>query len=169
VRFSETGLEGVLLIEPSVHRDGRGSFCETFRNDTFMHFPMFVQENQSVSHKGVIRGIHYQEEPYSQGKLVRVPHGRVYDVAVDLKTGEHVGFELSGENNLMLYIPSGYGHAFQALEDNTVFSYKCTNFYNKESERGVRFDDSDINIAWPIKGYEVNGKDNSLPLLRDIK
>jgi dTDP-4-dehydrorhamnose 3,5-epimerase len=157
MKISETSLPGVLMLTPTMHRDSRGGFCETWNQRVFAKAGLptdWVQDNYSFSAKNVIRGIHYQViQP--QAKLVRVTHGAVLDVVVDLRRssphfGEHVAVELSAENGHMLYIPVGFGHAFVALTDGAGFSYKVTDFYCKEGERTIRWNDPDLAIPWPV-------------------
>jgi len=171
-----TPLGGVFIIEPDVYKDERGYFLETYRKSFFAELLKgsygFLQDNESLSSKGVLRGIHYQLPPFAQAKLVRVVCGAVFDVAVDLRKsspnfGKWFGLELSSENKRQLFIPRGFGHGFVALKDGTVVAYKVDNYYNKDSDRGVRFDDKDINIDWPFDVNEliISEKDKSLPLL----
>jgi dTDP-4-dehydrorhamnose 3,5-epimerase len=172
--FTETALEGLLLIEPRAFADERGFFLESYKQSDFAAAGVgarFVQDNHSRSERGVLRGIHYQLPPYAQGKLVRVISGSVLDVAVDLRRssdsfGKSVSVELSADNHRMLYIPPGFGHAFVALQDGTDFVYKCTAEYNKESEEGVRWDDPDLAIEWPEMDKLVSDKDAALPPLK---
>jgi len=158
MKFQPTDLPGVLLCEPKVFGDARGYFLETWRADLFREAGVdlgFVQDNQSSSRRGVLRGIHYQiRQP--QGKLVRVLSGTVFDVAVDLRRssptfGRWYGAELSGKNHRQLWVPPGFGHAFYVLSDLAEFAYKCTDFYAPEHERVIRFDDPDIGIVWPLQ------------------
>lgn len=175
--FSETPLPGVILVEPRVFADARGFFLESYKQSEFAAAGIperFVQDNHSLSDTGVLRGIHYQLPPHAQGKLVRVVAGAVLDVAVDLRrSSEHFGrsvaYELSAENNRMIYIPPGFGHAFLALEDGTHFLYKCSAEYNKESEAGVRWDDPELSIDWPDLEIRVSGKDEALPRLSSAR
>ena len=133
----------------------------------------FVQDNQSMSQKGVVRGLHFQAPPYAQGKLVRVLQGSVMDVAVDLRKnsstyGQHIKVILSAENKKMFYIPEGFAHGFVTLEDNTVFSYKCTNYYHPQSEGGVLWNDPDLAINWEVENPILSEKDKKLPLLSQL-
>ncbi len=168
----ETKIHGLLIIEPKVFGDDRGWFMESFNEQNFnkalkernLDIPNFVQDNHSYSQKGVLRGLHYQSAPYAQGKLVRVVQGRAWDVAVDIRPesvtyGEWVGVELSGENHKQFWIPAGFAHGFVALEDNTQFLYKTTNYYNKESEVTILWNDSNISIDWPLKDVLLSEKD----------
>jgi len=178
--FKNTPLEGVKIIQPRIFSDERGFFMESYKESEFSNAGItlpFVQDNHSFSSKGVLRGIHFQKPPYAQGKLVRVVKGAVWDVAVDLLPGSETfgkwfALELTEENNTMLYIPPGYGHAFLVLRDNTHFLYKCTAEYNRESDGGVLWNDPQINIKWPLENGispVVSEKDAALPLLKDIK
>ena len=176
-RFYQTDLPEVLLIEPRVFEDERGFFLESYKATDFEAAGItapFVQDNHSSSRKGVLRGIHYQLPPYAQGKLVRTVVGRAFDVAVDLRKssrtfGDWVGLELSAENNRMLYIPPGFGHGFLSLEEETHFVYKCTAEYDRESERGVKWDDPELAIEWPEPRPSVSPKDAVLPLLSEAE
>lgn len=160
----ETKIKDLLIFEPRVFADDRGWFMESFNQQAFekalaergLSIPKFVQDNHSFSKKGVLRGLHYQLNPHAQGKLVRVVQGRAWDVAVDIRKdsatfGQWVGVELTGENHKQFWIPAGFAHGFIALEDNTQFLYKTTNYYSKESERSIIWNDSDIVIEWPIE------------------
>lgn len=164
----ETKIKGLLILEPKVFGDDRGWFMESFNQKNFekaldergLDIPQFVQDNHSYSQKGVLRGLHYQTEPYAQGKLVRVVQGKAWDVAVDIRKnsptfGQWVGIELSGENHKQFWIPAGFAHGFLTLEDNTQFLYKTTNYYNKESEGAIIWDDPDLKIEWPIENNQV--------------
>lgn len=160
----ETKIKDLLIFEPRIFSDDRGWFMESFNQKKFeqalqergLEVPQFVQDNHSFSKKGVLRGLHYQLNPHAQGKLVRVVQGHAWDVAVDIRKdsdtfGQWVGVELSGENHKQFWIPAGFAHGFIALEDNTQFLYKTTNYYSKECERSIIWNDSDIAIEWPIK------------------
>lgn len=159
----DTQLKGVLIFEPKIFEDERGYFFESFNQKTFenalkdrgLSIPTFAQDNHSVSKKGVVRGLHYQLAPFGQGKLVRVVQGRAWDVAVDIRKdsptfGQWTGVELSGDNHRQFWIPEGFAHGFVALEDNTHFLYKTTNFYDKASERSIVWSDPDLGIDWKI-------------------
>lgn len=168
--FNKTYIEGLVLIETKKFHDSRGHFFESYQQEKFRKFINeeieFVQENESCSKKNVIRGLHFQIPPYSQGKLVRVPFGKVLDVAVDIRTnsetyGKHLSVELSAENGLQLWIPEGFAHGFVALEDYSLLSYKCTNYYNKESEDAIIWNDSTINIDWQVNQPILSEKDNN--------
>ena len=172
----KTSIDGVVEIQPKVWGDDRGYFFESFNQSIFDKIvpnTQFVQDNQSFSVKGVLRGIHFQKPPFTQGKLVRVLSGRVIDVAVDLRKnsltyGQHVALELSAEKNNMLYVPEGFAHGFYTLEDATFF-YKCTNLYNKESEGGVMWNDESLAIDWKLDGKPVvSDKDQVLPLISEL-
>ena len=153
-------LEGLVVIQPRVFPDGRGSFFETYKLSEYAVaglIDVFVQDNHSVSVKGVLRGLHFQNAPHAQGKLVRVVQGAVWDVAVDLRPGSKTygkwfGLELSAENRTQLYLPTGFAHGFVALQDDTHFLYKTTDVYAKDCERSIRWDDADIGITWPLPG-----------------
>lgn len=177
MHIEKTLLEGVVIISPDVFADERGFFMETFQEKRYQELLgsdiCFVQDNISCSKKGVVRGLHYQAPPFAQGKLVQVVRGRVIDVAVDIRSGsptfgQHVAVELSGENKKQFFIPVGFAHGFIALEDDTLFSYKCTNVYSKEHERGIRFDDPHVGIDWGMAEPMVSEKDAAQPLLQDI-
>jgi dTDP-4-dehydrorhamnose 3,5-epimerase len=178
MKFEETSLPGVLVITPAIYRDNRGAFMETFnqREMAAAGLPAeWAQDNFSLSKKNVVRGIHYQMvQP--QGKLVRVAHGAVLDVAVDLRCssrhfGKHVAVELSGENGKMLWIPPGFGHAFLALSDSAGFVYKVTDYYSAAGERTILWNDPEIGIAWPVSAADaiVSEKDAKGRLLREAE
>lgn len=163
----ETGLKGLVVIKPKVFADDRGYFFESYNKNTFSNSGLnleFVQDNQSLSQKGVLRGLHFQNPPHAQGKLVRVITGSVLDIAVDIRKnsatyGKWYGLELTEKNKWMLYIPEGFAHGFLTLEDNTIFSYKCTNIYNKQSEGCLLWNDKDINIDWNVQNPLLSPKD----------
>ncbi|MFI3247205.1 MAG: dTDP-4-dehydrorhamnose 3,5-epimerase [Ferrimonas sp.] len=158
MRFINTNIQDVVIIEPTVYGDERGFFMETFRSDLFYKHcgdHVFVQENHSKSSQGVLRGLHYQTQN-TQGKLVRVISGTVFDVAVDMRKasptyGKWVGVELSAENKRQLWVPAGFAHGFYVLSAEAEFVYKCTDTYNPSAEVSLRWDDPEINIQWPIK------------------
>lgn len=165
MKFIRTQIPDVVIIEPVVHGDSRGYFIETFRHDKleeFLGFQInFCQDNESKSSRGVLRGLHYQLAPAAQTKLVRVIQGSVLDVAVDIRKGsptfgKHVAVELSGENKRQLLVPRGFAHGFIVLEDNTTFAYKVDNYYSPKNDRGIAFDDKDLNIQWRIPSNEMN-------------
>jgi len=163
----ETKIKDLLIINPKVFSDARGYFFESYNETVFKQNGInatFVQDNQSLSNTGVLRGLHFQAPPFEQGKLVRVINGAVLDVAVDIRKnsptyGEYVAMELTEENKTMFYIPPGFAHGFLTLRDNTIFSYKCTNVYNKASEGCVLWNDKDININWQISNPILSEKD----------
>lgn len=177
----ETKIKDLLIFEPRVFADDRGWFMESFNQQVFekalsdrgLDIPNFVQDNHSFSKKGVLRGLHYQLNPHAQGKLVRVVQGRAWDVAVDIRKesetfGQWVGIELSGENHKQFWIPAGFAHGFIALEDNTQFLYKTTDYYSKECERSIVWNDKDINVEWPIEdglSIIINEKDQLSPFV----
>ena len=171
-----TPLEGLLIIQPNVFADARGYFFESYNKDVFHGhgiFTEFLQDNESLSQKGVLRGLHFQTPPHAQAKLVRVIRGSVFDAAVDIRKnsrtyGKHFAAELSASNKTMLYIPEGFAHGFLTLEDNTIFSYKCSRTYNKESEYCILWNDADINIAWNISNPILSEKDKSGKPFRDF-
>jgi len=180
MKFTPTQIADVILIEPEVHGDERGYFVETFRQDkleSFLgHTINFVQDNESKSNKGVLRGLHYQLHPASQTKLVRVIQGSVLDVAVDIREGsptfgQHVTAILSGENKKQLLVPRGFAHGFLVLEDETVFAYKVDNYYSPENDRGMAFDDPALAIDWKFERNDLNlsDKDTKQPLLKDAE
>ncbi|MEI6576219.1 MAG: dTDP-4-dehydrorhamnose 3,5-epimerase [Bacteroidota bacterium] len=169
-------IEGPLILKPAVYKDARGYFYESYNAKTLANMgftEVFVQDNESLSSKGVVRGLHFQLPPFSQGKLVKVVMGSVYDVAVDLRKnsptyGQWSAIELSAENKLMFWIPAGFAHGFQSLEENTIFSYKCTNYYDKNSEASLLFNDPDIGINWPIANTILAEKDLQAGLLNNF-
>lgn len=176
MQIEPTAIPDVILIKPDVFRDERGYFMESFHLEKFADLGItgkFVQDNESQSQKGVLRGLHFQRPPFAQGKLVRVIRGAVLDVAVDLRSnsptfGKWVTMELSGENKWLCWIPEGFAHGFLTLEDNTVFSYKCTNFYHKASEGSIRWNDPQIGIEWGNISPSLSDKDAIAPLLNEI-
>ncbi|WP_299318388.1 dTDP-4-dehydrorhamnose 3,5-epimerase [uncultured Maribacter sp.] len=180
MNFIETKLKGCFIIEPTLFADDRGYFFESFNEERFNKGigtnVEFVQDNQSFSQQGVIRAIHYQLGEYAQAKLVRVLHGTVIDVAVDLRKssptyGQHVAIELSGENKRQLFIPRGFGHGFSVVSETAEFFYKCDNYYNKESEGGIIFNDSTLEIDWKVDSdqIKVSEKDLILPTLNKAR
>ena len=174
----ETKLHGLCILEPRVFEDVRGYFLESYNKETFKKIGIdvdFVQDNQSLSSKGTLRGLHFQKPPYAQAKLIRVITGSILDVAVDIRTdsktyGKYFSAILDGENKRMLYIPEGFAHGFLSLEDNTLIQYKCSDLYNKESEGGIVWNDPDININWGID-YEpiISDKDKNNIFLKNFK
>lgn len=176
MKFKETPIKGLIELEPRVFEDERGFFFESFHENHLKEIGLkkpFVQDNQSFSIKGVLRGLHLQKAPYAQGKLVRVISGSALDVAVDLRKGsptfgEHYKVVLDAKKHNMLYIPEGFAHGFLALED-TVFFYKCTNFYNKDAEAGIIWNDATLNINWTVEDPIVSAKDQALPGFSEFK
>ena len=178
MRITQTGIQDLLLIEPSVFGDKRGYFFESFNQKEWENKlgneVAFVQDNESMSQRGVLRGLHFQKPPFAQGKLVRVVRGAVLDVAVDLRKnattyGQHFKVLLSQENKKQLYVPEGFAHGFLALESDTVFSYKCTQYYNKESEEGLMWNDPQLAIDWDFKNPVLSEKDQQYKSFTDFK
>lgn len=179
MKIIETPIPGLLVIEPQVFADQRGYFLESYHQQKLQEAgisTIFVQDNESKSGRGVIRGLHYQLAPYAQAKLVRVIQGSVYDVAVDCRAGsptygQAFGLELSEDNKLQFFIPKGFAHGFSVLSLLAIFSYKCDDFYNTAVERGIRHDDPHLKINWRIEPHEaiVSGKDAVLPLFADAE
>jgi len=177
--FIETPIPDLLVFEPKVFEDSRGYFFEAYNEDTFQKEGInikFVQDNQSRSSFGVIRGLHYQLNPYAQTKLVRVLEGAILDVAVDIRVGsptygQAYTVELSAQNRLQLLVPAGFAHGFSVISETAIVFYKCDRFYNKESEGGILFNDPSLNIDWQIPADKVlvSDKDRVLPLLADTK
>ena len=176
MKFTPQKITDVILIEPKVHNDGRGYFVETFRYDLLEEVLdrkiNFVQDSESRSTKGVLRGLHFQLPPYSQSKLVRVVEGSVLDVAVDVRRasptfGQYVAVELTAENKHQLFVPHGFAHGFVVLSDSAIFSYKVDNYYSPEHERGIAFDDRSLAIPWqlPSEQLQVSVKDKNNPTL----
>lgn len=176
MKIIKTSIEGLLIIKPDVFKDERGYFYESYNKERFAKEGLdmnFVQDNESKSSKGVLRGLHFQKPPYAQGKLVRVVKGAVMDVAVDLRKdsptyGKWESVILTEENKFQFWIPEGFAHGFVTLEDETIFNYKCTNVYNKESEGSILWNDPDINIDWNIDNPILSEKDKISPLLKDF-
>lgn len=175
----KTAIEDVLIIEPRVFGDARGYFFESFNAKEFAEKTgiqvVFVQDNESLSHYGVLRGLHYQQPPFAQSKLVRVVKGCVLDVAVDIRKGsptygQHVAVELSAENHRQFYMPKGIAHGFSVLSDEVIFQYKCDDFYAPQSEGAIAWDDPDLAIDWqlPVDKIILSEKDRHHPYLRDI-
>lgn len=178
MHFVRTEIPDVVICEPVVHGDSRGYFVETFRADKledFLGYKInFCQDNESKSSKGVLRGLHYQLAPHAQTKLVRVIQGRVLDVAVDIRKnsptfGQHTAVELSADNKKQLLVPRGFAHGFVVLEDDTIFAYKVDNYYSPECDRGIAFDDKDLNINWQIDtdDLQLSQKDTTQPKLKE--
>ncbi|WP_196887010.1 dTDP-4-dehydrorhamnose 3,5-epimerase [Aureivirga sp. CE67] len=180
MKVQETKLKGCFIIEPTVFEDKRGYFFESFNTQKFNEAIgkeiNFVQDNQSFSSKGVLRGLHYQVGEHAQAKLVRALEGTVLDVAVDLRKdsptfGQHVVVELTAENKKQLFVPRGFGHGFVVLSETATFFYKCDNFYNKESEGGIIYNDKTIGIDWKMKESEliISDKDIVLPNIENAR
>jgi dTDP-4-dehydrorhamnose 3,5-epimerase len=171
-----TEIPDVKIIKPTVFNDSRGYFFESFNNERFRDAGIdvnFVQDNESCSQRDVLRGLHFQGPPFAQGKLVRVMRGAVLDVAVDIRKGspwygKWVSIVLDDKNKWMYWIPEGFAHGFKTLEDNTVFFYKCTHIYNKESEGSILWNDVDLNINWNIENPILSEKDNNAPRFNDF-
>lgn len=171
-------LPGLVLIKPQVFEDERGYFLESFNLNKFEELlgfaPQFVQDNESMSGKDVLRGLHFQAPPYEQAKLIRVVQGAVTDVCVDIRAksptyGQHLKIELSAKNKHMLFIPAGFAHGFVTRQDETIFAYKCTGFYNKASECAIHWNDPDLGIEWNVEDPVVSDKDKRAPLFRNLK
>lgn len=171
MRISPGEIEGLFVVEPEIHGDNRGYFFESFHHTKFANAIgqeiNFVQDNESFSKKGILRGLHLQSPPYGQSKLVRVIQGSVLDVAVDIRKnsptyGKHQMIELSATNKKQFFVPEGFAHGFLTLEDNTIFQYKCSNYYNPKSELGILWNDSTLNINWPKMDIKTSEKDQNL-------
>lgn len=180
MNFIPQDIPDVILIEPTVFKDGRGYFSETFRQDLLDqavgYKVNFIQDNESRSSKGVIRGLHYQLPPYTQAKLVRVIEGRVLDVVVDIRRssptfGQHIAVELSANNKRQIFVPHGFAHGFVVLSDSATFTYKVDNYYAPEYEKGILFNDVDLNIDWrlPSNMLQLSNKDKNHPSLANAK
>ncbi|MDB9900855.1 dTDP-4-dehydrorhamnose 3,5-epimerase [Gammaproteobacteria bacterium] len=176
MKFIPQSIEDVILIEPTIHGDNRGYFLETFKQDMFEeaigYKVNFIQDNESKSVKGVLRGLHYQLPPYTQAKLVRVIEGSVLDVAVDIRKssttfGHFVAVELTGDNKHQLFVPHGFAHGFIVLSDSATFAYKVDNYYSPENERGIAFDDDQLKIDWQLsrQEFQLSDKDRNLPYI----
>lgn len=176
MQIKETPFRGLVIIQPSVFGDERGYFLETWNEEHFLENGLdiaFAQDNQSLSHKGVLRGLHFQVPPYEQGKLVRVICGSVMDVAVDLRKneptyGQHFKLQLDDREKTMIYIPPGFAHGFVSLEDDTIFFYKCTKIFNRESEKALRWDDPDLAIDWGVSEPVLSDKDRKAGLFNNF-
>lgn len=172
----KTKIPDLLIVKPIVFEDNRGYFFESYNKEKFLKEGIdqnFVQDNESKSMKGVLRGLHFQAPPFAQGKLVRVMKGAVLDVAVDIRKnaptyGQWASIVLTESNKMMYWVPPGFAHGFVTLEDNTVFFYKCTNVYNKNSEGSIRWNDPDLNIDWGISDPILSEKDTLSPMFRDF-
>ena len=179
MNITETGLQGLLIIQPKVFTDSRGYFFESFNKNTFQNAGIDftpVQDNESRSSKGVIRGLHYQLNPQAQAKLIRVVEGRIYDVAVDIRKssptfGKWFGVELDSESKKQLLIPRGFAHGFSVLSDIAVIQYKCDNIYNQLLERGINLNDSELNIDWKLGNFQptISEKDLKNPDFRNAE
>ena len=177
IEVIKTGIKGVVILEPRIFKDARGYFFESFSSREFQEkvcHTTFVQDNESFSSYGVVRGLHFQKPPFSQAKLVRVIKGAVLDVAVDLRKssptyGQHVAVELTEENHRQLFIPQGFAHGFAVLSDEVLFQYKCDNYYAPQSEGGILWNDPSLQIDWRIPADKVilSRKDTKHPLLKD--
>jgi len=179
MKFIKTVIPDVYIIEPSVFGDNRGYFLESFNLEKFEEnvYPIkFVQDNESKSSIGVLRGLHFQKPPFDQAKLVRCVEGSVMDVAVDIRKGsptygKHVAVELSGENKRQLFVPRGFAHGFSVLSETAVFAYKVDNTYAPASDSGIRFDDKELNIDWGLteEDIQLSEKDKNLPSFKDLE
>ena len=177
MQLISTSISDLFIIQPKVFEDPRGYFYESYNRAFFEQNNIhaeFVQDNQSLSQKNVLRGLHFQNPPYAQGKLVRVISGSVLDVAVDIRKnsptyGHYYSIILSEKNKTIFWIPPGFAHGFLTLEDNTIFSYKCTNLYNKASEDAIIWNDPDIGIDWGTKDAILSEKDNEAKFFKDLK
>tara|TARA_B100000780_G_C21080191_1_gene434930 strand:- start:618 stop:1160 length:543 start_codon:yes stop_codon:yes gene_type:complete len=176
MQVHETGFEGLLILQPKLFKDARGTFHESWNETTFKELGLeirYIQDNQSVSHKNVLRGLHFQHPPFAQGKLVRVTRGKALDVVVDLRKnsatfGKHFKIELSEEKANILWIPAGFAHGFAALENNTVFQYKCDALYNPEAEDCLLWSDSNLGVDWGIENPITSEKDEEGKKLIDL-
>ena len=174
--IEHTDLDGVFLVKPTIHKDDRGYFFESYRDDKFKNFGLslkFCQENQTKSNKGTLRGLHYQLR-YPQGKLVRVSLGEVYDIAVDVRLnsptfGQYYGTILSDNNHLQLYVPPGFAHGYIVRSETAIFQYKCTEVYHPEDEYGIKWDDPNISIDWKKSNPIISSRDKELPYLSNQK
>jgi len=180
LKFTPQSITDVILIEPTIHGDDRGYFIETFRQDLLEeaigYKVNFVQDNESKSTKGVLRGLHYQLPPYTQAKLIRVIEGSVLDVAVDIRKssttfGQHVSLELTAQNKHQLFVPQGFAHGFVVLSESATFAYKVDNYYEPEHDRGITFDDKKLKINWQLSAEELqlSDKDKTHPTLENTK
>ena len=178
MQIEETFIKGCFILKPNVFSDQRGSFFESFNQSTFQKLTgiktNFVQDNQSTSDRGVVRGLHFQTGEYAQAKLVRVIQGEVLDVAVDIRKGsstfgQHFSIILNDKNNFQLYVPRGFAHGFSVISDKAIFGYKCDNYYHQPSESGILYNDPELNIDWKLEASEIqlSEKDKCLPNFRD--
>jgi len=177
-KFIQTKIAGLVIVEPDVFTDDRGFFMESYNQQVFTQNGIdvnFIQDNHSQSTKGVLRGLHFQKPPFTQDKLIRCPRGEVFDVAVDLLPGsatfgQYESVVLSETNKTMFFIPKGFAHGFLVLSDVAYFQYKCSNFYHKESEAGLLWNDPDLNINWPqLDNLILSDKDKLWPTLKELK
>lgn len=176
MEFIETPIKDLFIVKPKVFEDSRGHFFESYTSKSFLEKKIqadFVQDNQSLSQKGVLRGLHFQAPPYTQGKLVRVIKGAVLDVVLDIRKksstfGQHFSIELSEQNKTMLWVPEGFAHGFSTLQNDTIFSYKCTNYYNKESEGCILWNDSSLAIDWKTENPTLSEKDKMGVLFNNL-
>ena len=178
MKFTKTSIVGLVIIEPRVFGDERGYFLESYNEKEFEQAickVSFVQDNESKSSKGVLRGLHFQKPPFNQAKLVRCIEGRVLDVAVDIRKGsptygKHVAIELSGENKKQVFVPRGFAHGFSVLSETAIFAYKVDNKYAPESDSGIRYDDTELGIDWglPQEKVQLSEKDKDLPSFKDL-
>ena len=179
MKFIKLEIPDVVIIEPDIFGDDRGFFFETYKKNMFAENGInvdFVQDNMSSSTKNVLRGLHYQLDPMAQGKLVRVVVGEIFDVAVDIRRGspwygKWVGQKLSAENGKSMFVPAGFAHGFCVLSDKAVFHYKCTNYYSKENERGLLWNDPEVGVEWPVseRDVQLSGKDKNASGISDIE
>ena len=179
MRIIKTKIKDLIILEPEIFGDNRGYFIESYNQKKFEDIVgkvLFVQDNESKSTKGVLRGLHFQKPPFDQAKLVRCIAGKVLDVAVDLRKrsktyGQHIVVELSSENKRQLFVPSGFAHGFLVLSDNAIFSYKVDNVYAPDYDSGIRWNDSKLNIKWGVDDSDilVSDKDSNLPFFSDFK
>jgi dTDP-4-dehydrorhamnose 3,5-epimerase len=178
MKFVATPIKDLWVIEPRIFDDGRGFFFESYRKSQFDRKGLntdFVQDNHSLSQLGTLRGLHYQRDPHGQDKLIRVVHGEIYDVAVDIRPasktfGKWFGIYLSAKNRKLFYIPKGFAHGFVALQDDTQVLYKATNYWAPKAESGIKWDDPELNIEWPIynMGVNLSDKDKKFPPFRKL-
>jgi len=172
-----TGIEGLFIIQPKIFQDSRGYFFESYNKSVFEKLGIkanFVQDNESLSQQGVVRGLHFQNPPFAQGKLVRVIKGAVLDVVVDIRKksvtyGKYFSIELSEQNKTMFWIPEGFAHGFRTLENNTIFFYKCTNVYHKEAEDCILWNDNFLTIDWGIENPIISDKDKNGKTFQELK
>jgi dTDP-4-dehydrorhamnose 3,5-epimerase len=176
MKFTETGIEGVVIVDCVRHEDARGWFAETFSQREFGDRAVFVQDNEVWSRRGVVRGLHFQRGADAQAKLVRAARGRILDVAVDIRRGSptfghHVAVELSAENGLQMFVPRGFAHGYSVLSDEALVCYKCDNYYAPASEAGVRYDDPALGIDWglPASEHVPSERDLALPLFKEAE